>query len=142
LFNTGKIPEDLREELEDAVKAVTTFFIGLNIRPRVSQPQVDKDGSLYVRVDFGKSLKIPELYYEWFTDLLSELGFYHANETERDFGRFILTKKCITYEEYRHRFKDVAVLTKYYVHKIRKSVLYLDYIIVRVEAPHQEVVTP
>jgi hypothetical protein len=126
------------EELREVVDAVKEFFVGLGLKPVIDKPQVDADGSLFVTIEFGDA-RLSEEDFERFVDMLDSLGFYHANGAENQVSGFLMYKRWLVYDEYRHSSTGVTVFIKYFMTKSVKTTVDLDYIIVRAVALQQAV---
>jgi hypothetical protein len=124
------------EELREVVEEVKGFFEDLGLKPSVSEPQVDVDGSVFVTIEFNGA-KLTEEDFERFIDELD--GFYHANGAENLVSDFLMYKRWLVYDEYRQLSTGVTVFIKYLLTKSFKTSVELDYIIVRTEAPQQAV---
>ena len=100
-------------EIVDRIKGF--FELWVEVKPSVSQPQVDKDGSVSVTIKLD-DVELPEKIYKRFDNRLSELGFYHIDNAQNS-----------DYEEYRHHYSNIVVHVK------------SKYIVVRMELhPHQD----
>ena len=106
-------------EIVDRIKGF--FELWTEIKPTISQPQVDKDGSVYIIIKLD-GVELPEKVYNKFIERLNELGFYRVNNAQNS-----------DYEEYLHRYSNVVVTVKVAPTTTHR----LDYVVVRLQ-PHQD----
>jgi uncharacterized protein YheU (UPF0270 family) len=109
-------------EIVDRIKGF--FELWAEIKPTISQPQVDKDRSVSVSIKLD-GVELPEKVYNRFIERLNELGFYRINNAQNS-----------DYEEYRHHYSNIIVYVKHT--KVASTTThYLDYVVVRLQ-PHQD----
>jgi uncharacterized protein YheU (UPF0270 family) len=107
-------------EIVDEIKGF--FELWAEVKPSVGQPQVDKDGTVYITIKFDNA-KLPEKVYKRFVERLDDLGFYHVNDTQ-----------VTDLDEYRHRYSNIALTVKHT--KVASTFYDFRYIVVKLQ-PHQ-----
>jgi len=108
-------------EIVDRIKGF--FELWAEIKPTISQPQVDKDGSVSILIKLD-DVKLPEKIYNRFLERLNELGFYRVTDTQ-----------ATDYDEYRHHYSNIVMYVKHA--KDESTIHDLEYIVVKLQ-PHQD----
>jgi len=137
-----QIPEEMRVELEEALKTIKSFFDEKGIKYNVSELEQDEEGSIYVSIDFDERPDFTEEQFDEFIDYLEDnLDLCNFNGAENQIVNYLEFKEWLIYDEYGGCDPDnnIRIYLKYYEAQMKgETTIYLDGLTIEVKASYEE----